>query len=211
MTDSTATLLEARELHLWRGEKHLLRGVSFKLEAGQFVQLVGPNGVGKTSLLRSLCGLIPLESGEVLWRGALIESCREEFHSELAYLAHSNALKGDLTALENLKFELALRIEVREAEIVSQLAALGVEHCTHLPARSLSAGQKRRVGLARLLLSRSKLWVLDEPTTNLDTSGIALVEKVMADHLGEGGAIIAAAHHTLLGDRSFSRSVELRA
>jgi heme exporter protein A len=209
MTDSPAPLLEARNLHLWRGERHLLRGISFNLPAGQLLQLVGPNGVGKTSLLRSVCGLLPLESGEVLWRNTPISRTAEEYRANLCYLAHSNALKGDLTARENLHYELTLRGKP-SVDIDAQLTAVGIGHCALLPARVMSAGQKRRLALARLVLSAATLWVVDEPTTNLDADGIALVERLMTKHLEAGGAILAAAHHTLLVTHPATRMLELR-
>jgi heme exporter protein A len=206
-----APLLEARALHLWRGEKHLLRGVSFSLASGELLQLVGPNGVGKTSLLRVACGLLPLEGGEFLWRGQALEKARDDFNRQMVYLAHTNALKADLTAHENLHFELAMRWPVSAAAIGEQLAKLEIAHCAQLPARVLSAGQRRRVGLARVLLSNAPLWILDEPTTNLDASGLVLIEQLMANHLKAGGAILTAAHHGLLAGHPAMRTLELHA
>ena len=211
MTDSPAPLLQAHDLHLWRGERHLLRGVSFSLEKGEFLQLVGPNGVGKTTLLRASCGLLPLEAGEIQWQGASIARCANEFRRNLVYLAHSNALKADLTAHENLHYELGLRRKVTNEQIDRQLDIVGIKHCASLPTRVLSAGQRRRLGLARLLLCASPLWILDEPTTNLDAGGTELVEQLMLAHLQSGGAILAAAHHSLLASYSRSRTLELRA
>jgi heme exporter protein A len=205
-----APLLEARALHLWRGEKHLLRGVSFSLAAGELLQLVGPNGVGKTSLLRAACGLLPLESGEFHWRGQTTDKVRDGFNTQLAYLAHTNALKGDLTAQENLHFELALRTSVSSQAIADQLNVMGIGHCAQLPARVLSAGQRRRLALARVVLNKACLWILDEPTTNLDTAGIALIESIMTQHLAAGGAILTAAHHSLLAGHQSVRTLELQ-
>ena len=209
MTSASAPLFAARSIHVWRGERHLLRGVSFELTAGQLLQLAGPNGVGKTTLLRAVCGLLPVESGEFLWRGRSTDKLRDEFHAELAYLAHTNALKADLTAHENVHFDLGLRQTMNKASIVEQLDALAIGRCVDLPARVLSAGQKRRTALSRVLLSKATLWVLDEPTTNLDTSGIALLEQQMIAHLRTGGAILAAAHHGLLVGHSAARTLEL--
>ena len=204
-----APLLEARALHLWRGEKHLLRDVSFSLAAGELLQLVGPNGVGKTSLLRAACGLLPLESGEFHWRGQPADKVRDDFNTHLAYLAHTNALKGDLTAHENLHFELALRTSVSSQAITEQLNVMGIGHCAELPARVLSAGQRRRLALARVVLNKAPLWILDEPTTNLDVAGITFIESVMSQHLAAGGAILTAAHHSLLAGHPSMRTLEL--
>jgi heme exporter protein A len=194
---------------LWRGERHLLRGVSFSLNSGELLQVVGPNGVGKTSLLRCVAGLLPTESGEIVWRGRQLHDCRDEFHQRLAYLAHINALKPDLTALENLRYSVALRRKVEEQELQDIFARLGITACADLPARALSAGQKRRVAIARILLTRAALWILDEPITNLDAAGLALFEACMADHLGRGGSILTAAHQLLLQGRPGTRTLEL--
>lgn len=202
-------MLHVRDLHLWRGERHLLRGVSFVLEPGELLQVVGPNGVGKTSLLRCVAGLLPVESGDIDWLGSPLARCRDDYHQALAYLAHANALKADLTALENLQFGVGLRREVSAGEFSQVLERLQITGCTDLPVRSLSAGQKRRVAIARILLTRARLWILDEPITNLDAAGIALFERCMAEHLREGGMILTAAHQLLLRGQPGVRTLEL--
>lgn len=207
---STEPQLDVRAVHLWRGERHLLRGTSFALNGGELLQVVGPNGVGKTSLLRCVAGLLPTESGEIVWRGRQLHDCRDDFHQQLAYLAHINALKPELTALENLRYSVALKRDVSEQELQDTLARLQIAACADLPARALSAGQKRRVAIARILLTHASLWILDEPITNLDAAGIALFEECMADHLRHGGLILTAAHQLLLQGRPDVRTLELR-
>lgn len=199
-------LLEVRDVHLWRGEHHLLRGISFSVAAGQLLQLNGPNGVGKTSLLRVIAHLLPAESGQLVWQG---QPAATTYLQNLLYLGHSNALKLDLTAVENLRFSVGLQHAVSDAQCHAALQTLAIAQCADLPARVLSAGQRRRVALARLLLSNAPLWVLDEPITNLDVAGIALVESLMARHLDQGGMIVAAAHQSLLTSHSGTRSVQL--
>ncbi|MGE0113947.1 MAG: cytochrome c biogenesis heme-transporting ATPase CcmA [Steroidobacteraceae bacterium] len=202
-------LLEVRDVHLWRGEHHLLRGVSFPLSPGQLLQLNGPNGVGKTSLLRVVAQLLPAESGELLWKGQHCSGAASGYLHELLYLGHSNALKLDLTAMENLRFSVGLQHPVTAAQCLEALQDLAIAQCADLPARVLSAGQRRRVALARLLLSPVPLWVLDEPITNLDVAGIATVEAIMARHLDQGGMILAAAHQSLLVTHAGTHSLQL--
>lgn len=209
MTDSNDALLEIRELHLWRGERHLLRGVSLQLKQGELVQVTGSNGSGKTSLLRCAASLLPFESGEILWRGKPVRQCRDTYHQQLGYLAHANALKADLSAAENLQFGVALRRSVTRSQIHEALDRVQIAHCADLPVRSLSAGQKRRVAIARIFLTQAPLWILDEPVTNLDAAGIEVFERSMEQHLDAGGTILTAAHLLLLQGRSNVRTLEL--
>lgn len=202
-------LLEARAINCWRGDRHILRDVSFAVRAGEFLKITGPNGVGKTTLLRIVCGLLPAESGVVEWHGRPMRGASDEFHTEMAYLGHLNSLKADLTARENLRFLAGLRQDLAPSDVDGALDRVGILSRGDLPARSLSAGQKRRLALARLLLADATLWVLDEPVTNLDTAGIELVEALVREHIGDGGLALAAAHQRLLDDEPGLRRLEL--
>jgi heme exporter protein A len=190
--------LEVHNLHLWRGDKHLLRGLSFTLEAGVALQLLWPNGTGKTSLLRCLAGFLHAEEGEISWNGQPVRVDRDAFHWDLAYLGHDTALKADLTALENLRFACALRVSRSDAELQASLESVGLSRIDpRQPVRSLSAGQQRRVALARLSLWNARLWLLDEPAANLDAAGQTVLEGILKSHLESGGSAILATHHAL--------------
>ncbi len=202
-------LLEAREINAWRGDRHILKGVSFEVRAGEFLKITGPNGVGKTTLLRVICGLLPAEGGTVHWRGKTVRGVNDEFHTEMAYLGHLNSLKADLTSRENLHYLAGLRQALQPSDIDAALDRVGILSRGDLPARSLSAGQKRRLALARLLLAGAALWILDEPVTNLDVEGIALVEQLVREHTEAGGLALAAAHQRLLDDAPMLRRLEL--
>jgi heme exporter protein A len=190
-------MLNVERLHLWRGDRHVLRGVSFTAEAGRCVLLTGKNGAGKTTLLRAIAGLLDPEEGQVSWRGASARAARDDFHSELAYLGHEPPLKGDLTARENLKYSIGIRRAVTATEIDAALARTGVASFADRPVRMLSAGQRRRVALAGVLLANAVLWLLDEPTTNLDADGQQLVAQLVEEHLARDGLVVAAVHHSL--------------
>jgi heme exporter protein A len=192
-----ASSLRARNLQLWRGERHVLRGISCAIDAGEALHVYGPNGSGKTSLLRVICGLLHAEEGEVLWQGVSIHDANSAYHASIAYLGHDTALKGDLTPVENLRFSVGVRRELTEEEIRAMLGDLGVADCADLPSRVLSAGQRRRVALCRVLLSRARLWVLDEPFTNLDGISSEQIANALATHLDAGGLALIAAHQGL--------------
>jgi heme exporter protein A len=189
--------LVVKKVHVWRGERHVLKGVSLALRAGELLQVSGPNGTGKTTLLRVACGLLRPESGSVSWQGASIVSARADYQRALAYASHEPALKSDLTALENLQFAVALKRRVTPAELLGLLARTGVAACAELPTRVLSAGQRRRVAMARILAVQAPLWILDEPYTNLDAAGSALLSGLLAEHIGGGGLALIVAHQAL--------------
>ncbi len=159
--------------------------------------MVGPNGIGKTSLLRVLCGLSPPEDGEITWNGASLDEDRLGFHDALSFLGHRDGLKGDLTALENVCFAIALRRKVAAPEVQDFLVGLGLSHAVDLPVRSLSAGQRRRVALARTALSHTPLWILDEPFSNLDVDGRQWGHQLLDQHLAKDGLAIVTSHHPL--------------
>lgn len=204
-----AVLLEGKDLELWRGEQRLFTKVSFQLRAGELLHIVGPNGCGKTSLLRVLCGLTLPEIGEVYWRSKKLARNRADFHASTCYLGHRESLKADLTAEENLVFQLGLRAWLSKADLHAALDKVGLSKRLSVPARSLSAGQKRRVSLARALASGAKLWILDEPYTNLDIAGRDLVDQMMSEHLQRDGLVLLVAHQAHGVAAGVTRKLEL--
>jgi heme exporter protein A len=190
-------MLTVTGLHLWRGDRHVLRGVSFSIDPGQCALLTGRNGAGKTTLLRAIAGLLEPEEGQVSWRGTPARSDRDAFHADLAYLGHEPALKGDLTGFENLRYSVGIRRAVTDAELGAALARTGAAPFCDRQVRTLSAGQRRRIALAGVLLANATLWLLDEPTTNLDADGQQLVTALCGEHLARGGIVVAAVHHSL--------------
>jgi len=196
--------LSANDLTLIRGERCLFQGLGFALNPGELLLLEGQNGSGKTSLMRAIAGMLSLESGQVLWNDIPVDQQRQEFHGSLVWLAHRSGLKADLTLVENLRFEASLRPQanVDSDEVCKRL---GISRLKSLPLRSLSAGQQRRVALARMLLSDVPLWLMDEPFTNLDGDGRALVTQIVGEHLANGGMCIMAAHQDVEVDATVTR------
>ena len=195
--NTTGADLCVEGVHVWRGDRHVLRGVSLTLGARELLHVSGPNGTGKTTLLRVVCGLLRPEQGAVSWLGQSIATVRGEFQAALAYASHEPALKGDLTAMENLRFAVGLKRRVTAADLRAGLERTGVAACADLPARVLSAGQRRRVAMARVLAMSASLWLLDEPFTNLDAAGTELMSALLRAHIEAGGAALVVAHHDL--------------
>ncbi len=167
------------------------------LKPSELLHVSGPNGAGKTTLLRVICGLLTPEQGRVAWLGKAIASVRAEYQSAMAYASHEPALKGDLTALENLHFAVRLKRRTTAAELRAALERTGVAACADLPARVLSAGQRRRVAMARVLAMSASMWLMDEPFTNLDAAGSELMSELLQSHLKRGGSALVVAHQDL--------------
>ncbi len=190
-------MLSAVELECVKGHNALFSNLSFTSERGQITQIIGQNGSGKTSLLRILTGLSLPESGDVLWEGKSIYRQRGTFHSELAYFGHTNAIKGELTALENIEAHQSLLDTAYDVSPAAALEKVGLGGYEEVYGFQLSAGQKRRVGLARLYLSKATLWILDEPVTAIDAAGVSEFEAVLTEHAQNGGIVIYTSHQSL--------------
>ena len=188
-------MLEVTRLECRRGDRLLFSGLDFGVDAGTLLHVRGRNGSGKTTLLRTLCGLYRQDSGEVSWRGQPIRRLAEDYRRELLYFGHLNGIKGDLTGAENLAISATLdEDEADTASVWSALARIGLAGFEDLPTRMLSQGQKKRVALARLILSRAPLWVLDEPFTALDVDAVDLLQGLIAEHVAAGGMTVLTTH-----------------
>jgi len=188
-------MLKVIDLACRRGDRRLFSGVSFTLEAGALLHVRGCNGSGKTTLLRALCGLLVPEVGEILWQGQDSRRLGEDYRADLLYCGHLNGIKDDLTGIENLRVAAILDGNpVDEGRLRSALEQMGLAGYEDLPAMALSQGQKRRGALARLLVSKAPLWILDEPFTALDADAANLLLGLIAGHVSDGGILVLTTH-----------------
>ena len=191
-------MLTLSELSCSRGHKPLFAPVSCVLHPGQALHLEGDNGVGKTSLLRIVCGLSASDAGEVRWNGRSTREDPQAFRTNLFYLGHALSLKEELSALENLLFDAAVAGRaLSQLQALSALARMGLRGREHLPLRVMSQGQKRRTALARLWASQAPLWLLDEPFVALDVQAVDALRVVMAEHVAQGGMVVFTSHQAV--------------
>lgn len=194
-SSNPALVLEAHGLCCVRGERELFSSLDLRISAGNCLHVRGENGVGKTSLLRLLTGLSKPESGEVLWGNQSIALDPIAYHRELLFLGHRDALKEDLTALENIQMYAALDdIALPQEKALAALWRFGLRGRENLPVNCLSAGQKRRVLMARMLTRQAKLWILDEPFNALDTQAIQEMQNLIVEHLSVDGLVVLTSH-----------------
>lgn len=205
----TSPLLETVALACERDWRMLFERLDLRLAAGEMLQVVGPNGSGKTSLLRLLCGLMQPTAGQVRLNGRPLEEQRGELARNLLWIGHAAGIKGLLSAEENLAWLCALHQPADKTAIWRALEAVGLRGFEDVPCHTLSAGQQRRVALARLYLEAPPLWILDEPFTALDKQGVAQLEEHLARHCEEGGLVVLTTHHTLSRMPSGYRDLDL--
>jgi len=202
-------MLEIQTLECVRDDRLLFSELSFSVADAEVLQIEGPNGSGKTSLLRIICGLRLPEAGQVMWQGELISSNREDFYANMVYIGHLPCIKADLTVLENVRSLLDTRsLTLSNVVIEAALAKVGLASYEDVPGKALSSGQRRRILLAFIELAQARLWILDEPLTALDVQGVALMESMILEHRQAGGSVVFTTHHGMQLDCDM-RSVQL--
>jgi heme exporter protein A len=202
-------MLAGTGLACFRGDRLLFKDLNLRVDAGRALQIRGPNGCGKTTLLRILCGLTRAEEGVIHWRGRPLPAHDPDYLRELRYIGHNDGVKLTLTPRENLRMAMALESGADEAQVEAALARLGLEDFMDVACRTLSAGQRRRVGLARLTLGGAKLWLLDEPFTALDRAAGDTVHALIEAHLDDGGCAVLTSHQPIHIDAGKSASISL--
>lgn len=190
-------ILKVKNLFCERDDRVLFENLSFSLKSGEIIQIEGQNGSGKTTLLRILCGLNQNYEGDILWQNQTIDEVRDQFLSSLLYLGHHPGIKTVLTAEENLRWYEALHPMTDSVNMETALNQVGLRGFEDIPCQNLSAGQHRRVALARLRMSNAPLWILDEPFTAIDKQGVIEQEALIAAHAEAGGSIVLTTHHEL--------------
>ncbi len=199
-------MLEVSNLTAIRDERVLFENLKFEIKPGELVQIEGRNGTGKTTLLRIVTGLGDREEGVIKWKGEEIDKYRDVFHRDLLFLGHQTGIKRELTPLENLRFYQSIHNNhASDDEIYTALTQVGLAGREDVPVAQLSAGQQRRVALARLWLSKQILWILDEPLTAIDKQGVKVLEALFSTHVDNGGIVILTTHQDM-----FSYSTKLR-
>lgn len=199
-------MLQARQLQVQRDDRVLFSGLDFALAPGELLQVAGPNGAGKTTLLNTVAGLVAPDQGCLLWQGADVAQDPAAFRARFSFLGHLAGLKASLSPLENLRFLLQLRgRSVAERELWQALEKVGLYGFEELPLERMSAGQKRRAGLARLFVEAAPLWILDEPFTAIDRQGVQELEGWLGEHLQGGGMILLTTHHEFAPDFPLQR------
>ncbi|MGE6994116.1 cytochrome c biogenesis heme-transporting ATPase CcmA [Pseudomonas sp. NPDC047961] len=205
----SSPFLETVALSCERDWRLLFERLDLQIVKEEMLQIAGPNGSGKTSLLRLLSGLMQPTAGEVLLQGKTLESQRGELARNLLWIGHAAGIKGLLSAEENLTWLCALHQPASRDAIWQALDAVGLRGFEDVPCHTLSAGQQRRVGLARLYLSPPPLWILDEPFTALDKGGVAQLERHLATHCEQGGMVVLTTHHSLVEKPAGFREIDL--
>ena len=201
--------LKVENLGCERNDRYLFSGLNFELAPGELIRVDGANGSGKTTLLRMASGLLPVDEGIVYWGDRPIQKNRADYMSELLFVGHKNGIKDELTAEENLRIDHSLAGGQSGVSYALALDRLDIARCRHQLCRQLSAGQRQRVALARLLISVVRLWVLDEPLTALDRSAQNIVRDMLEEHVGAGGMALITSHQDLDWQGRTQRTIRL--
>lgn len=194
---SQAPLLSVENLAFERDDSCLFSGVNFSVDPGDVLQIEGANGSGKTTLLRLLTGSLQSSAGNITYLGQALSACRYDYLSDILYIGHQPAVKLNLSAEENLRWMVATSAQSNDISVTDALTRVGLAGYSDIPCYALSAGQHRRVALARLLISEARLWYLDEPFTSIDKQGVAFLQSCLQEHAARGGAVILSTHQDL--------------